>query len=178
MKRLFLVLIVFLSFFTIQAQEVIQMPNLDADFPDIDTVTYQEPYLLKVNIDTLYIINKEGLQSYKTCRESYEQLRAETEQIIQIKSVIENVDKEFGLLNENLDALEIKYERSLNENIKTNTFLKEKNLLVENELAVAKDNLNDAKQKIKAEKWNSKASKIMWGIGGALVGGTFVLLSQ
>ena len=88
------------------------------------------------------------------------------------------MDKEFGLLNKNLNALENKYEISLNENIKTNQFLKSKNSQMESELQTAKDNLRDARQKIKSEKWNSKTSKIIWGVGGALIGGTLIMLSK
>lgn len=160
------------------AQQKKDMPQLDPIYPDIDTVVNHANYLLKVNVDTLYIVNKQALQDYKTCRDSYSTLREETEQIIKLKSTIENVDKEFISLNKNLNALEKKYAASLKQNIETNIFLKEKNQWAENELNAAKDNLRTAEQKIKAEKWNSKASKLIWGVGGALVGGTLIAISR
>lgn len=178
MNRLFTLISLLFSFGLALAQEKKDMPNLDEFYPDIDTVVNESNYLLKVNIDTLYIINKQALVDYKTCRDSYTTLREEAEQIIQLKSVIENVDKDFDVLNTNLKALEKKYEASLNQNIETNTYLKEKNQLAEKELNVAKDNLKKAEQKIKAEKWNSKASKLIWGVGGALVGGALIAISK
>ncbi len=178
MRIKYLIILFSLCFGNALAQETKSMPNLDPDFPDVDTLIHHKDYLLHVNVDTLYIINKEGVLSYKMCRDSYDALRKETEQIIHLKSIIENVDKEFGLLNKNLNALENKYEISLNENIKTNQFLKSKNSQIESELQTAKDNLRDARQKIKSEKWNSKTSKIIWGVGGALIGGTLIMLSK
>lgn len=178
MKRLFTLISLLFSFGLATAQEKKDMPNLDEFYPDIDTVVNESNYLLKVNIDTLYIINKQALVDYKTCRDSYTTLREEAEQIIQLKSLIENVDKDFDALNTNLKALEKKYEASLNQNIETNTYLKEKNQLAEKELNAAKDNLKKAEQKIKAEKWNSKASKLIWGVGGALVGGALIAIGK
>lgn len=178
MRIIYILSFLFAFVETIQAQETKLMPILDTEYPDVDTVTHHTDYLLHVNIDTLYIINKAGVLSYKTCRDSYEALRKETEQLVHMKSLIENVDKEFGLLNKNLNALEEKYALSLNENIKTNTFLKSKNKEMEEELRIAQDNLKQARGKIKAEKWSSTTSKIIWGVGGALVGGTFIMLSK
>lgn len=178
MRTIYLLAFFLLLFGNIHAQETRLMPHLDPEYPDVDTLISTSDYLLHVNTDTLYIINKAGVLSYKTCRESYETLRNETEQLVQIKSLVENVDKEFGLLNQNLNTLEKKYEQSLNENIKTSSFLKTKNSEMETELKTARENLQVARQKIKAEKWNSKTTKLIWGVGGALVGGTLIMLTK
>ncbi len=178
MRKILVILICIISIGHLKAQEIYDMPTLDSEYPDIDTLVNQSNYLLNVNVDTLYIINKAGLLSYEACRNSYGTLREETKHLIQIQSVIENVDKEFGLLNKNLSALEVKYGESLKENVKTNTFLQTKNTQIESELKLAQENLKNAKQKIKAEKWKSTTAKIIWGVGGALVGGTLIAISK
>ena len=177
MKSIFLFkLFLFISIPFALAQKHIDLPELDHDYPDIDTVISSEDYLLKVNIDTLYIMNLQSIQAYKQCRESYEELLKETNNLSKVDEVIKLVNNEFSDLNLNIKSLETKYESSLKQNIETNQRILKENKDMEKELIEARKNLTIAQQKIKAEKWNSKTNKLFWGIGGFFVGGAIISL--
>ena len=171
-------------FFTkgLLSQTYIDFPDLDNKRPDIDTLIFYEDYFLKVNVDTLYIINKEGVVQYQECRESYRSLLEECKKYESIGKLLNTVELEFDSLNSNLKFLEEKYELSLMENIKNNKILREQNEIINKNLDLALRDLEKANRKLKAERWKTIGAKVIWGAGGIIVGvlagGTLIAISK
>lgn len=162
------------------SQEIKDLPQLDPI--DIDTITSNTNYLLRVDMDTLYIISKGGVDEYKNCRIKYRELYNNCSEYQKVETIINAVSIEFDSLNYNIQTLEDKYEIILQENIRNNNVLKEQNETISKNLEAAKEELSEAKHKIKQERWNSSGMKILWGAGGlvigTLVGGFLIAVSN
>jgi hypothetical protein len=181
MKQIILIMLLAIAGRTL-AQEIKEMPLQSAVSSDIDTLVSKKPYLLKVNTDTLFIINKKGVQQYNGCLANYRDLRLKYSELNELNTMLVELGCEFSELNGNLQMLEKKYELSLQQNINTAVLLREENAqLSENMSQVVRD-LQKAQTKIKQERWNSKVSKLLWGAGGlvagVLLGGTLVAVVQ
>jgi hypothetical protein len=164
------------------SQNEIQLPELNKFKADIDTIINTEEYLLRVDIDTLMIINKKGVIDYGLCRKTVRDLHAKLDDYQKVTSIIDAVSLEFDSLNTNIKSLETKYELSLMENINSNKLLRQENEIISNTLERTKKELNVAKLKIKKETWNISGKKILWGAGGiivgALVAGTLISINN
>ncbi|PLX15134.1 MAG: hypothetical protein C0599_17325 [Salinivirgaceae bacterium] len=164
------------------AQDIIEIPKQSKDTVDIDTIIHQDNYLLKVELDTLFIINTRGVKQYQNVLQEYHKLRNKYNDVDSVMNILGDVGSEFETLNQNIQALENKYEQSLLKNIENNKMLIEENTRISKDLESAIENLTEAKTKIKNERWNSMGKKLLWGTGGiivgTLVGGTLIALSN
>jgi DNA repair exonuclease SbcCD ATPase subunit len=164
------------------AQDIIDLPRQSKDTVDIDTIIHHHNYLLKVDLDTIYLINRRGVSQYKSVLRKYRELRSNYKNIDDALNALGDVGSEFETLNQNISSLEKKYEQSLQQNIENNKKLIEENVRISKDLEAAIQNLGEAKGKIKRERWNAMGKKILWGAGGVivgtLVGGTLIALSN
>lgn len=164
------------------AQDIIKLPEQSKDTVDIDTIIHPNNYLLKVELDTLFIINHRGLSQYQSVLNKYRELRNSYNDIDKALTTLGDVGYEFETLNQNMHTLENKYEQSLLQNIENNKMLIKENARISKDLEAAIQNLGEAKGKIKRERWNSMGKKILWGAGGiivgTLVGGTLIAVSN
>lgn len=170
MKTIIIIAALLLMSFTLFAQQQIEMPVLDENYEDIDTIIHYEDYLLKVNIDTLFIINKAGVEEFERCWEGYKVLKENCIDLSHIDKILDEMHTEFNELDNEFIELESKFRKSLKENISNNTILIEENITIKLNLESAMEDLIIAKQKIKSERWKSMGSKLLWGSGGILVG--------
>ncbi|WP_109301011.1 hypothetical protein [Aquimarina sp. AU474] len=154
----------------ISAQDIVNLPELDQVHVDVDTIIKKNEYLLKVDIDTLFVINKVGLLEYNNCINSYSELLDKCKEYDEVGSIINTISFEFDSLTSNIKSLESKYELSLMENIKNNKLLREENQLISKSLVKTKEHLDSAKLKLKRERWNVSGKKILWGAGGLIIG--------
>lgn len=164
------------------AQDIIELPKQSKDTVDIDTIIHPVNYLLKVELDTLFLINHRGLSQYQSVLNKYRELRNTYQDIDKALGTLGEVGSEFETLNQNIRSLENKYEQSLLQNIENNKKLIAENARISKDLESAIQNLSEAKSKIKRERWNSMGKKILWGAGGVivgtLVGGTLIAVSN
>ncbi|MGQ1945497.1 hypothetical protein ACT3CD_00165 [Geofilum sp. OHC36d9] len=181
MKRFVTILLIGMTHLT-YSQNIVELPEQLTDAVDVDTIISHSPYLLKVDVDTLFIINKKGLIQYQNCITDYRSLRLKCGEIQDIIYIIDQVDSHFDTLNSNLLSLENKYEMSLMQNLENNRLLRDQNAAMSKNLEIALDDLAEAKNKIRHERWNSKGMKLLWGAGGVivgtLVGGALISISR
>jgi hypothetical protein len=181
MKAIAILIFIAISQFTF-AQDIIDLPKQSRDTVDIDTIIHQKNYLLKVELDTLFIINRRGISQYHSVLNEYKKLRSKYEDVENVIQILGDVDTEFESLNKNIRTLENKYAQSLQKNIENNTKLIGENMRISKDLEAAIQNLTEAKTKIKNERWNSMGKKLLWGTGGVIIGtllgGTLIAISN
>lgn len=164
-----------------QDREVVKWTFLETNIEDIDTIVRLKPYLLEVDFtDTLYIANSIYINKLNEFKSSYDTLRVAVEENLPEAQMILNSELTLGLnkLSDNVGILEKKYELSLTENIRNTEVLRQENYLIKQNLNRSLEELGKAKQKIRNERWNKLASKMLWGAGGLLIGGTLIALNN
>lgn len=181
MKAIVIIFLLLISLLS-NAQDIINLPKQSVDTVDIDTIVNQKNYLLNVETDTLFIINRRGIIQYHSVLNEYRSIRSKYKEVENVMQILNDVDFEFQNLNKNIRALEDNYAKSLQNNIENNSKLIEENMRISKELEAATRNLSEAKTKIKNERWNSMGKKLLWGAGGViigtLVGGTLIAVSN
>lgn len=179
----FLIACLVLRVFIVNSQEtILELPELSNTNPDIDTLICDSECILEIYRDTIYIINKLGVDGYNQAVNLYEELLENCEKYTEVGAIIDAVGSEFDSLNANLHSLESKYELSLMENIRSNKQLRQQNDLISKNLDFALEDLDKARNKISQERWNSMGMKFLWGAGGVivgtLVGGVLISISK
>jgi len=183
MKHLVILLLLFATVQPLLAQEreVVKWTFLERDIEDIDTIVRFQPYLLEVDFtDTLYVANPIYINKLNGFKAAYDELRLSVEENLPEAQRILNSELTLAIseLSSNVDLLEEKYGLSLTQNIENNKLLREENQMIQTNLEQSLKELDSAKQKIRTERWNKLGTKLLWGVGGLLVGGTFIAISN
>ncbi|OIQ22453.1 MAG: hypothetical protein BM557_00250 [Flavobacterium sp. MedPE-SWcel] len=174
-KNLLFIIIISCSSYSF-SQDIVKLPNLGAK-KNIDTIIRYKPYLLKVNVDTLYVINKPGVDDYLQTVKLYNQLYTDCKEYEKVSAIVDSISLKFDGLVNNIETLEAGYEMSLKQSIDSNERYRKENEVLLEQLDKAKGKLNDAENNIKKEKNRSFWGKLLWGLGGVLVGGTLIAIS-
>ena len=146
----------------------------DAMVSDIDTLTGIRGKCVVPEMDTLYLINPVGVKEFVACSVNLErcrQLSLVTEDlaadIASLQKGVQSLDnntasfREYALMFQKENALRLQE-------------LEKVNKVLENNLQSIQLQLEEAREKIRAERWNSLTSKILWGTGGFVAGTLFM----
>jgi hypothetical protein len=144
--------------------------DLDPYVSDIDTFCGLQGKLLLIPTDTFYVINHIAVEDFRICRVSYDELHVELAKIEDINHLLIGMETDFDSLMANMHTLETNYSNSLQSSIKMAETLKTENTTLQTNLNTAKDELTEAKQKIKNERWNKLGTKMIWAAGGLVAG--------
>lgn len=176
MKHLILTIALFITLSQLMAQnsQPIRIPNKNNDrIVDIDTLTGIRNQCLVAEFDTLYLINQFGVKEFKRCVSDLNRLKDLSGPLNSLSgdlsTIQTNVDSLYGNMK-SLTQFINQYQSQTTE--KLNSLSADNAQLTEKMQTINKD-LNDARQKIKTERWNSLSTKMLWGAGG-FVGGLIV----
>jgi len=149
--------------------EIIEV-DLDPNKSDIDTICGFKNSLLRIPLDTFYVINEIAVEDFRICRQSYSELNVELAKLEDISDLLIVMETDFDSLMANMNSIETKYGASLQNSIKNAETLIGQNTTLQNNLNTALSELSDAKQKIKNERWNKLGTKLIWAAGGLAIG--------
>ena len=137
---------------------------------DIDTLCGFKGRLLLIPTDTFYIINHIAVVDFNRCIDSYDTLQAQFSKLKKVDVMLTGMETDFDTLMANMHTLETNYSNSLQSSIKMAETLKTENTTLQTNLNTARDELSEAKHKIKNERWNKLGTKLLWATGGLAAG--------
>lgn len=157
---------------------VINTATFDKDSPDIDTLIGIKGKILLCDLDTLFIINKPGVDYLFYCDSQLTVVKNMTGTLKDLNGNLSDIKFDIDSVYKNMNSLSLfikdykeKFDGEMS-SLKNN-----KKSLEENLSSVEKD-LNETKQKLKMEKWSNIGKKLLWGAGGFVVGVlTFAVVS-
>jgi len=181
MKHCYSFFLLFFISFSLSAQNngsVIRIsPEMfDAMVSDIDTLTCIRGKCIMPEMDTLYLINPVGVKEFVACSANLERCR-------QLSLVTEDLASDIASLQEGVQALD-KNNTSFREyalmfqqeNALKLQELEKVNRVLENNLQTIRIQLNETREKLKTERWNSMGRKLFWGAGGFVTGTVFTAI--
>jgi hypothetical protein len=137
---------------------------------DIDTLTGIRGKNLISEMDTLYLINAIGVKEFVRCAGELERCR-------QLSIPAEDLETNLARLQEGMKAVDnniLSFKESAlklqQENDRTIQELMKENKILGNNLQTLQIQLEQTREALKAERWNSMSSKLLWGAGGFTVG--------
>ncbi|WP_028978950.1 hypothetical protein [Sporocytophaga myxococcoides] len=153
------------------SQDIIIREKSDNGLVDVDTLIGIKNKTLRFEYDTLYIINKTGLIEFVRCANDLNKVK-------NLSGSLNGLSFDLSVIQSNVDSMYTNmksvttfikgYERDTK--VKLDVLSNDNDKLLKNMESMKKD-LNEARQTIKAEKWKSIGSKILWGAGGFVIGG-------
>lgn len=171
MKLINLLTIFFLSAFIAKGQDIVVEKKNNSHIVDIDTLTGISNKKIIFKQDTLYIINSYGLAEFKRCAGDLLKIQDLSKTIFNLNNDISSIQYGVDSMHYNLKSLSdfvIKYQRNSEQKLKD---LSLNNADLSNKLESIGRELEETRQHIKAERWKSTGTKVLWGAGGFAVGG-------
>lgn len=144
--------------------------SFSIDRPDIDTVIREKHGYIRLELDTLFLVNQNFISEYLLCLKDYNYLQEKCEEVFEVGQMLGLIESEFDSLQGNIKKIEDAYEKSLKDNNNTISRLRMDNENLERNMNNAIENLKNAESLIKQERWNSLGTNLLWGVGGTAVG--------
>ena len=159
------------AFLYAQTSDVIVVKRKPANVVDIDTLIGIRNKKIVCEFDTLYTINRLGVSEFVRCVAELNKVKELTKPLNSLANDLTTIHAQTDSIHTNIKSLTAFMNRYDSEtSVRLNTLTADNAALTQNMLSVTKE-LQEAQQKIKAEKWKSMSSKLIWGAGGLAVGG-------
>ena len=141
---------------------------------DIDTLTGIRNKTILFEYDTLFIINKIGVQEFIRCANDLKRVKNLSGSLNNLSEDISSIETNVTEMDKNMKSLTgfiNTYDKETKVRLKT---LNTENTELSKKMESISQDLVKARQKIKEERWKSFGSKVLWGIGGMVVGGLVI----
>jgi hypothetical protein len=181
MKKLYVIIIILFGLIPeIKSQIITVRDNLHPTEPDFRKISVTGK-TFRFEFDTLFYVNKLLLKKYNNLFDTAnyykelattcftERLKFNLDTKNEIQNLSDNVDKAFKMVRDSLARNNQRLDNWKAENSKL--------LSINNQISIE---LNDAKDQIRKEKWNSTGNKMLFGVGGVIVGiglGSLIILA-
>jgi uncharacterized protein YeeX (DUF496 family) len=171
MKSVILSVLFFFPVFIGNAQDITVKKKNNDLIVDIDTLTGIRNKKIIFEQDTLYIINSYGLAEFKRCAGDLAKVHDLSKTIFNLNNDISSIQYGVDSMYYNIKSLTDfinKYQKNSEQKLND---LSLNNADLNKKLESVGKELEETRQHIKAERWNSAGSKIIWGAAGFAVGG-------
>ena len=166
---------IFLFSFTLNAQTEIRIPfKNNSNVVDIDTLKGIKNKILRCEYDTLYIINRHGVDAFYKCIADLQRVKNLSGSLdsltLNINTIHQDVNKMYYNISD-VSSFIKKYNTETENNLTTLTL--DNKALNENLLKV-NEQLMEVKANLKAQQLKNIGNNLIWGAGGVTLGGLLV----
>ena len=154
-----------------QSSDIIIKKKANDKIVDIDTLNGIRNKTLRCEYDTLYIINKYGVNAFSKCISDLRRVKNLSTSLDTLSQNIEGIHSNVNSIYSNMNELTgfiTDYNRKTK--IKLDTLEASNKKLLDN-LEKVNKSLADARKKISDEQWKKLSINLLWGGGGIVVGG-------
>lgn len=138
---------------------------------DIDTLVGIKNKKIIFEVDTVYIINRLGVSEFMRCANDLNKVKNLSGSLGDLSTNLFTIQTDVNSMYSNMQSVNTfigNYEKETK--LKLDRLEADNAQLAQNMLLITGE-LEEARQKIKAERWKSIGTKVLWGAGGITVGG-------
>lgn len=143
---------------------------------DIDTLTGIKNKKVVFKYDTVFLINETGVSELLRCADDLIRIKSLNSNLSDLSGTIYNIENDVKLVYSNTDYIVDFINLYKNDTeIKLDSITAD-NYRLKNNMDLISKELDEACDKIRAERWNSYGTKVLYGTGGFILGSLLILL--
>ena len=153
------------------AQDIVVKRKSNDMIVDIDTLVGIKNKRIMFEVDTLYIINRLGVAEFVRCANELNKMKNLSGSLGELTSNVFTIQTNVNSMYSNMQSVTSFINGYEKETKLKLDLLKADNIQLTQNMQSITGELEEARQKIKAERWKNVGTKVIWGAGGITVGG-------
>jgi hypothetical protein len=170
MKTALILLLGVLPFISMKGQDLIVKKKDNQSIVDIDTLVGIKNKKILFEYDTLFIINRYGVSEFVRCAKDLQRVKDLSGSLSSLSSDMMNIQTGVNDMHSNMKSMTDfinNYDKETKHKIEE---LETGNTELSKKMDLISKDLEEARQKIKAERWKAVVPQLLWGIGGFVAG--------